>query len=138
MSNYPVERLDDGRVLVHDIRTVALRGNGHECGLTIDSMEEARALAHAILDADRHPSEALPLTRVEIIDVGEHARRLYGKEGADRITAIFGRPAPEHDYRFHTNHDQHTGSLWTAGSDATAADVMTLFMRDLELKAKGL
>lgn len=100
------------------------------------SAEDARALAHAILDADRHRLEARALARVEIIDVAEHARALFGEKPAAQI-----RPgdAPAHDYRFRDNprpdHDRGHG---TYGYNYTAADVMRSVEQDRTLKRAGL
>jgi len=98
--------------------------------------DDARSLAHAILDADRHELEAPALARVEIIDVAAQALALYGREGAEEIAR---RPLPEHDYRFHGNPrpGEDSGNA-SYGDTWTANDIMRAILRDRELKAKGL
>jgi len=96
------------------------------------SGEDARTLAHAILDADRHDLEAPALARVEIIDVAEHARQLYGgQEGADRVAAP--RTVPEHDYRFQGT--TPAGRQTCYHDEATAAHIMAALARDAEAVA---
>lgn len=121
------QRLDDGRWQV-----IVMPDAGTFDSMATVSAEDMRALAHAILDADRPALEAPPLARVEIIDVAEQARALYG-DHADRIA---GHPVPEHDYRFRDN--SLDGSDGTYGTAYTATDVMTSILSDRELKAKGL
>lgn len=96
-------------------------------------MDEARQLAHAILDADRRSFDAKPLARIEIIDVAAQAREVCG-EAAETM-----RPGgmPEHDYRFEGT-DPVTGSHWTAGYQYTAADVMAAILEDRRLRKAGL
>lgn len=122
-------RLEDGRwciTVMPDRSTFA-----QDCVVSADDM---RALAHATLDADRHPLEAPALARVEIIDVAEHARQIYGgQEKADYIT---GRTLPEHDYRFRGV--SPAGRESSYHDDATATHVMQAIEHDRELKAKGL
>jgi len=98
--------------------------------------DDARALAHAILDADRHPIEAPVLARIEIIDVAEHARQLYG--GADGAAYVAGRPVPEHDYRFQdigTADEARGRTSYHAG--ATATHVMASILHDRAERETG-
>lgn len=99
------------------------------------STEAARALAHAILDADRHDLDAPALERVEVIDVAEHARTLYGPEAAEEMLPAFARPLPEHDYRFTGS---RTGQQVTYGQQYTAAQVMASVAEDRRLRQAGL
>lgn len=128
------QRLADGRW-----QLTVMADSGTFATDAVVSADDMRALAHAILDVDRHPMEAPALARVEIIDVAEHARTLYGQEGADRIAAISGRPTPEHDYRFRDNCRPGEGrGDATYGDGYTATHVMVSILRDRDLKAKGL
>jgi hypothetical protein len=101
------------------------------------SADDARALAHAILDADRHPMEAVACARVDIIDLTQQDKALNGDKAADRYQAMHDRPMPEHDYRFRAI-DPVTGSEWTAGTQYTATDVMTSIEHDRKMRAAGL
>ena len=128
-----------GRVFVPGFLDLSIRSGGAtgQSGLLIDSMEAARALAHAILDADRDSLDAKPLARIEIIDVSAHARELYGQEGADKLAEILERPLPEHDYRFQ-GIDPVTERKWSAGVQYTAEHVMASILEDRRLPEAGL
>jgi len=72
----------------------------------------------------RHPMEAPIILTVNVIDVAEHARTLFGRETAD---AIHGSPLPEHDYRF----EVHTSTMQCSfGRQTTAAEIGAWFERE--------
>lgn len=128
---------EDGSVLVTGVAgRVALR-LGQDGGLLVDDMETARAIAHAILDADRHELEAKALVRVEIIDTTQQVRDLYA--GGDAKAEAFIRSMPEHDYRFRDN--RRPGEQYGTGTydhQYTAAHIMASIEHDRDLKARGL
>jgi hypothetical protein len=141
MNDITVSRDDRGRVIINGVegRVGTFVGGPHGSGATIDSLELARAIAHAILDADRHPMEAKALARVEIIDVAAHAREMYGAEVAEEMLPKFARPLPEHSYRFRGN-DPARGADYqgTYGVDYTATEVMASIMEDRRSREAGL
>lgn len=76
---------------------------------------------------ERHPMEAPVLATVDLVDVGQHAIALYGRETAEAILRP-GAPFREHDYRFEIH--MATGARCSFGSDATAEYVASWLRRE--------
>ena len=135
IASHEKDGWDQGRVFVAGVdgRIGIRTGGPNGSGLIIDDWETARAIAHAILDADRHDLEAKPLARVEIIDVAAHAAEHYGSR--EKASYVAGRQLPEHEYRFRGNDPARNGeSQPTYGVGYTAAHVMASIERDRELE----
>jgi hypothetical protein len=63
--------------------------------------------------------------KLTLIDVAADARKQFGEEGAEKI---FGRPLPEHDWRWHIAYANGAGAC-TFGYQETAAHVAE-YMRE--------
>ena len=130
-------RLDDGRWQF----TVMPDAQSFMADATI-SRDDAVRLAHAILDADRHPMEAKAVARVEIIDLTQQAIDLAGGDlvlADEQFRAIHGRPLAAHDYRFRGNPrpDERQADV-TYGALYIARDIAHAIEQDSKLKAQDL
>lgn len=87
----------------------------------------ADELVHLPAAPERHPMEAPVLATVDLVDVGQHAIALYGREMAEAVLPP-GAPFREHDYRFEIH--MATGARCSFGSDATAEYVASWLRRE--------
>lgn len=117
------------------IQLLSHRHNPSSLGTLVQAVHDAADVTFVSDTAVTPLTQDVVLCRVALIDIAETGRRLYGS--AEKLSEVYGYPAPEHDYRLHLTTQDGAECTFHRGAtaDHIAAD---LARRDAEPKPRAV